>query len=92
MVKQAVENLPVGKAPSPDGFPKELYRVHWARVEPFIMVGFRDFQLWGSLLPSWGTSYLCFIPKMEALVMVWDFHPLSLSIICTRLLLRVLAS
>ncbi|KAK1296334.1 hypothetical protein QJS10_CPB15g00633 [Acorus calamus] len=64
-IEWAVRKLPLNKAPSPDGFPREFYKSFWPVLKRDLVRAMQNFQVSSSLPISWGTSHIALVPKIE---------------------------
>lgn len=87
LILRALHQLPNGKAPGPDGYHAE-FSYYWSVLGPGLLSALQAFQ--PELPSSWGSTYLCFIPKCENPSMVKHYHPIALCNVLYRLLVKVL--
>lgn len=90
LILRALHQLPNGKAPGPDGYHAEFYRTYWSVLGPGLLSALQAFHIKPELPSSWGSTYLCFIPKCENPSMVKHYHPIALCNVLYRLLVKVL--
>lgn len=89
-VLKALHSLPDGKAPGPDGYHADFFRVSWNRLGPLTVKAIQHFFMHNYLPPSWGDTFICFIPKITAPSEPKDYRPISLCNSVYRLLAKLL--
>jgi hypothetical protein len=92
-VWNTIKNLPVDKAPGPDGFTGRFYKICWDIIKGDIMatvsaVWRRDFR--NSRLLN--TAFITLIPKKDDATQPRDFRPISLIHNFAKLLRKILAN
>ncbi|CAI0629580.1 unnamed protein product, partial [Linum tenue] len=66
------------KAPGPDGFSLAFFKKHWNLIKVDLLKGFEDFYHSGKIPKSLAHSFVCLIPKKDAVEDIKDFRPISL--------------
>jgi len=92
-VRQTMLDIPVDKAPGPDGFTGEFYRSAWSIIKHDILRAFH--ALWaldGRSLYLVNQAYIVLLRKKPEACLVGDFRPISLIHSFIKLFTKVLAN
>ncbi|CAN0871761.1 LINE-1 retrotransposable element ORF2 protein [Linum grandiflorum] len=77
-VRRVVFSCEGSKAPGPDGFQMGFYKTFWEVIKKDVMSAFDDFYA-NSFMPRWTNStFVCLIPKKDAVEDIKDLRPISL--------------
>ena len=88
-----IKQLPLDKAPGPDGFTGRFYKACWSIIKNDIMVAIS--AVWSRRLRGLGplnTAYITLIPKKEDAEQPKDFRPISLVHSFAKLITKLLAN
>lgn len=91
-VKAAVFALGRDKAPGPNGFPLEFFRLFWEEIKLDAMTFTKEFHEKGKLSKQIGASFIVLIAKKAGAENIWDFRPINLIGAIYKLLAKLLAS
>ena len=83
--------MPVNKAPGPDGYPVEFYKVAWPVIRKYFITAVQSFFLYGFLPKGVNATILTPIPKIQGAETMKDFRPISCCIILYKVVSKVLA-
>jgi hypothetical protein len=91
-VWQAVRQMPVSKAPGPDGFTGLFFRKCWQVIRHDVMAAihaFYDLRRWDLNLLN--KAIIVLLPKKEGAEDVRDFRPISLIHVVAKIITKVVA-
>jgi hypothetical protein len=91
-VWQAIQDMPIDKAPGPDGFTGLFYRTAWPIIKSDIMQAFH--ALWlldGRSLHLLNQAYMVLLKKKSDAETIGDYRPISLIHSFAKLFTKVLA-
>jgi hypothetical protein len=80
------------KSLGPDGFGVSFYQHHWEIIGEKVHGAALDFLNGGNLCPVINETYIVLIPKMENVVLVADYRPISLCNMMYKIVTKVLAN
>jgi len=92
-VWRTIQEIPVDRAPGPDGFTGLFYRTAWNIIKPDIMRAFH--ALWaldGRSLYLKNQAYIVLLKKKEFPAEISDYRPISLIHSFAKLFTKVLAT
>lgn len=91
-VLHALQSLPSGKSPGPDGFNTEFYCFFWDVIGDSLFEAVSHFFK-NSVIPNaWGRTFIALIPKVPTPKLVTDFRPISLCNVCYKIVSKILAN
>lgn len=93
-VKEAINNLNLGKSPGPDGLSAAFYKFLKHEISPVLTAVFREAFMLGVLPPSFSAAHTILIPKTEDTVklrQVTSYRPISLTNVDYKILMKILA-
>lgn len=61
----AIQSMPSGKAPGPDGFPLEFYKQFWPELSPILMQVMNNIFEKNSLPESWSLAIISLLLKKD---------------------------
>eukprot|EP00249_Psilotum_nudum_P027281 c34777_g1_i1 orf=123-389(+) len=70
--------MPNGKAPRPDGLPKEFFFTNWEVVKDSMVAMYNEAWRNGGLSPAINSGLIKLIPKNSARQQVGDWRPITL--------------
>ncbi|XP_013617494.1 PREDICTED: uncharacterized protein LOC106324013 [Brassica oleracea var. oleracea] len=90
-IRNVLFSMPVNKAPGPDGYPVEFYKVAWPVIRKYFITAVQSFFLYGFLPKGVNATILTPIPKIQGAETMKDFRPISCCIILYKVVSKVLA-
>lgn len=91
-VKNAISQLPGEKAPGPDGFTGNFYKVCWPIIREDLMAAIQCFhQLRAGPLEHLNGALIVLIPKVDVPEQASDFRPISLINSFAKLITKLLS-
>lgn len=90
-ILEGLQFIPLDKSPGPYGFHAKFFNQFLDLVKLQVLMAFRQFQTTSSLPSFWSSTYLCLILKVANPTRVYDFSPISLCNLISRLLSKCLA-
>lgn len=91
-INDALAQMHPLKAPGPDGFGVCFYQQHWDIVGEEVRKAALEFLNKGTFDPSFNSTFIVLIPKVQDFVSVGDFRPISLCNVIYKLVAKVLAN
>lgn len=92
-VWEIIKNLPMDKAPGPDGFTGRFYKTCWATIKLDLMAAIGTLHSGDSRkLHLLNSAYMVLIPKKEEALQVVDYRPISLIHSFAKLVTKILAN
>ncbi|KAJ3687618.1 hypothetical protein LUZ61_016782 [Rhynchospora tenuis] len=76
-IRQAIKDLPSGKASGPDGFPIEFYKNFWEIIGNDIMEAFNAFYQGNLALRKINKASITLVPKTQNPISFSQFRPIS---------------
>jgi hypothetical protein len=91
-VKEAIAQMPVDKAPGPDGFTGAFFKRCWETIRADLMRGIHLFESLHSENFHWlNSSNIVLLPKKEGAEEVGDYRPISLIHGVAKIIAKMLA-
>lgn len=93
-VKEAIDDLNLGKSPGPDGLSAAFYKSLKHEISPVLTCVFKEAFTLGVLPPSFSASHTILIPKTEDIIklrQVTSYRPISLTNVDYKILMKILA-
>jgi hypothetical protein len=91
-ILNTIKQLPLDKAPGPDGFTRHFYKCCWPIIKDDILAAvstvWRDFRNFRFL----NTAFITLLPKHNDALVAKDFRPISLIHSFAKLVTKVLAN
>ena len=84
--------MPSKKAPDPDDFPVEFYRVAWPTIRQEFIIVVQSFFLYGFLTRGVNCTILSLIPKFDDAKTMKDYRPISYCNILYKVISKILAN
>lgn len=75
---QVIHSCDGDKAPGPDGFSMQFYKVCWETLKEDLMQTIHNFHQRGIFEKAFNASFVALIPKKPGAVEIKDFRPISL--------------
>jgi exonuclease III len=91
-VDHAVENMPPGKAPGPDGFTTDFFHHCWDMVKEEVWQVVEESRTSGQVLPALNATFITLIPKEERVTHPKQFRPISLCNVIYKIITKVIAN
>ena len=91
-IKKVLQELPIDRAPSPDGFNSLFVKRCWLVIEKDFLCLIKDFYEGKLSLENINGSLFTLIPKMLSPEGPDDFRPISLTNTCLKFLTKLLAN
>lgn len=89
-VFHALQILPLGKSPSPNGLNSEFYHFFWNDIRNSLFESIKHF-LDNSIIPkAWGFTFITLSPKTSNPKLVSNFRPISLCNVCYKIISKIL--
>ena len=90
-VWSAIQAMPNGKCPGPDGFPLECYKKFWPEIHPILMPAINNI-LKGDIPPSWRYASVSLLLKKDKNPLdCSSYRPISLLNVDYKIVAKVLA-
>lgn len=80
------------RAPGPDGFKFSFVKKGWEFMKSLVLQFFSEFQTNGKLIKGINSTFVALIPKVNCLVSLKDFRPISMIGWLYKVLSKVLAN
>lgn len=77
-IKHAVWVCEGFKVPGPDGFTFAFFKTHWDCIKGDIVRFVKEFELTGCLPKGCNSTFITLIPKINDLILLSDYPPISL--------------
>lgn len=90
-IKEALFFMPTNKAPGPDGFPMEFYKVAWSIIGKDFIIAIQSFFLYGFLPKSINSTLLYLVPKTTTAERMSDFRPIAYCNVVYKVISRIIA-
>jgi hypothetical protein len=81
-VDQAIQELPIGKAPGLDGFTTNFFHSYWPMLREEVWQLVEEYHSSGKFLLALNATFLTLIPKEERVTNPNNFRPIAL---CTMI-------
>eukprot|EP00253_Pinus_taeda_P019748 PITA_19748 len=91
-VEEAIRSMPNDKAPGPDGFTINFYKVCWSIVKQEVWEVVEDSRRSGTFLKSLNSTFLALIPKVEEAKTPDQFRPIALCNVIYKIISKVIAN
>ncbi|CAI5482443.1 unnamed protein product [Closterium sp. Yama58-4] len=91
-VKQAMKELPRGKAPGADGLPKELFEDNWDLLGESVMDFMREFEKSATLPRSTSTAVTILLHKKGDRTNMGNYRPITLLSAIYKIVAKLLAN
>ena len=91
-IDDVVRNLPVDKAPGPDGFNGQFLKTSWHIVKQDIYQLCFDFYEGNLNIEHINMGYITLVPKVGSPVNINDYRPITLLNCCLKILTKLLAN
>jgi len=91
-INDALAQMHPLKAPGPDGFGVCFYQQHWDTIGEEVRKEALEFLNKGTFDPSFNSTFIVLIHKVQDSVFVGDFRPISLCHVMYKLVAKVLAN
>jgi hypothetical protein len=90
-VDQAIQELPTGKAPGPDGFTTDFFHSCWPMLREEVWQLVEESRSSGKVLPALNATFLTLIPKEERVTNPKNFRPIALCNVIYKIISKVIA-
>jgi hypothetical protein len=90
-VDQAIQELPAGKAPGPDGFTTDFFHACWPMLKEEVWKLVEESHSSGKVLPALNATFLTLIPKEERVTNPKNFRPIALCNVIYKIISKVIA-
>jgi hypothetical protein len=90
-VDQAIQELPTGKAPGPDGFTMDFFHACWPMLRDEVWKLVEESRSSGKVLPTLNATFLTLIPKEERVTNPKIFRPIALCNVIYKIISKVIA-
>jgi exonuclease III len=90
-VDQAIQELPTGKAPGPDGFTMDFFHSCWPMLREEVWQLVEESRSSGKVLPALNATFLTLIPKEERVTNLKNFRPIALCNVIYKIISKVIA-
>jgi hypothetical protein len=90
-VDQAIQELPIGKAPGPDGFTTDFFHSYWPMLRDEVWQLVEESRSSGKVLPALNVTFLTLIPKEERVTNPKNFKPIALYNVIYKIISKVIA-
>jgi hypothetical protein len=90
-VDQAVKEMPLGKAPGPDGFTTNFFHYCWSMIREEVWQVVEESRTSGQVLSAFNATFLTLIPKEERVTHPKQFWPISLYNVIYKIITKVIA-
>eukprot|EP00253_Pinus_taeda_P013888 PITA_13888 len=91
-VEEAVRSMPNDKAPGPDGFTINFYKVCWEIVKNNIWEIVEDSRRSKTILKSLNSTFITLVPKVEEANTPEKFRPIALCNVIYKIISKVIAN
>ncbi|GKD24023.1 hypothetical protein Tco_1225726 [Tanacetum coccineum] len=91
-IKDAVKNCGSDKALGPDGFTCKLFKKYWDFIHGDIISFVNIFEMTPSIPRGYNSSFFTLVPKVDDLIVIGDFRPISLIGFQYKIIAKVLAN
>eukprot|EP00253_Pinus_taeda_P020626 PITA_20626 len=91
-VEEAVRSMPNDKAPGPDGFTINFYKVCWEIVKNDIWEIVEDSRRSKTILKSLNSTFITLVPKVEEANTPEKFRPIALCNVIYKIISKVIAN
>eukprot|EP00253_Pinus_taeda_P022384 PITA_22384 len=91
-VEEAVRSMPNDKAPGPDGFTINFYKVCWKIVKNDIWEIVEDSRRSKTILKSLNSTFITLVPKVEEANTPEKFQPIALCNVIYKIISKVIAN
>jgi hypothetical protein len=89
-VDQVIQELPTGKAPSPDGFTTEFFHSCWPMLREEVWQLVEESCNSVKFLPTLNATFLTLIPKEERVINPKKFRPITLCNVIYKIISKVI--
>jgi hypothetical protein len=90
-VDQAIQELPTGKAPCPDGFTTDFFHSYWKMLREEVWQLVEESCSSGKVLPALNATFLTLIPKEERVTNPKNFRPIALCNVIYKIISKFIA-
>eukprot|EP00253_Pinus_taeda_P005917 PITA_05917 len=91
-VSEVLKEMKNGKAPGPDGFNVDFFKVCWNIVKKDIVRVVEDSRLNRTILKALNTSFIALIPKQDNVQMPERYRPIALCDVVYKIFSKVVAN
>jgi hypothetical protein len=90
-VDLAIQELPTGKVPGPNGFTTNFFHSCWPMLREEVWQLVEESRSYGKVLPALNATFLTLIPKEERVTNTKNFRPISLCNVIYKIISKVIA-
>jgi hypothetical protein len=90
-VDQDVKEIPLGKAPGPDGFTTDFFHLCWSMIREEVWQLVEESRTSGKVLSTLNATFLTLIPKEERVTHPKKFQPIALCNVIYKIITKVIA-
>lgn len=80
------------KAPEPDGLPAAFFQKHWSSIKDGVLATYLHILNGGGSIAPLNHTYIALIPKVQNLIKVTEFRPISLCNVIYRIVAKTIAN
>jgi hypothetical protein len=91
-VDSAAKDMPIGKAPGPDGFTTDFFHHCWDMIKEDVWKAVEESRTSGQVLSALNATFITLIPKEERATNPKQFRPISLCNVIYKIITKVIAN
>jgi hypothetical protein len=91
-VEKLVKDMPLGKAPGPDGFTTDFFHHCWDIIGQDVWEVVEESRSSGQVLQAFNATFLTLIPKEERVTNPKQFRPIALCNVIYKIITKVIAN
>lgn len=91
-IKKTMFNMPLNKAPGPDGFTTEFFKSYWSVVGEDVVATIQSFFDYVLLLKELNATILTLVPKKPNASFMGDFHPIACCNVIYKCITKIISN
>lgn len=89
-IEETVKTMAKNKAPGPDGYTAKFFQATWSFMKQDIVNAVKESRCAKIMHPTWSTTFLALIPKLEKADEPQGFRPIALCNVIYKILATIM--